>query len=299
MATILIGGGTGFIGGHLSKRLQAAGHEVRHLSRHLRPDSAYPTFVWDIKNQTIDEEAFRDLDYVINLAGAGIADARWTEKRKQLIISSRTESTRLLASSIAKLRPQLKGYLSANGIGYYGDRGEELLHEEAEAGTGFLSHSCMLWEEATTPIAAMGIPTFINRTGIVLHPEAGALEKMLIPLNFFVSTYFGAGRQHYSWIHIEDLVNTYVFAIERGLSGAYNGVAPEPVPNKEFAAALGPAMGKPALVLPAPAFIMKIVLGEMSHTVLDSTRCSADKLMGEGFEFRFPTLRAALKDLLG
>ena len=233
------------------------------------------------------------------MAGAGIADARWTNKRKQLIIESRTESTKLLADSIAKFRPQLKGYLSANGIGFYGDRGEELLREDAQPGTGFLSESCILWEEATSSIAEMGIPTFINRTGIVLHPSAGALEKMLIPLNFFVSTYFGAGKQFYSWIHIDDLVESYVFAIEKGLSGAYNGVAPNPVRNKEFAGALGPAKGKPALVLPAPAFIMKLVLGEMSHTVLDSTRCSADKLLGEGFEFRFPTLSAALKDLLG
>lgn len=299
MATILIGGGTGFIGGYLSERLQALGHEVRHLSRRSRPDSAFPTFVWDIKEQTIDEAAFTDLDYVINLAGAGIADARWTENRKKIIINSRTESTKLLADAIAKFRPQLKGYLSANAIGYYGDRGAEVLGEDAGPGTGFLSRSCILWQEATAPIAEMGIPTFINRTGIVLHPKAGALQKMLIPLHFFVSTYFGAGQQYYSWIHIDDLVETYVFAIEKELAGAYNCVAPHPVRNRELAGALGPASGKPALVLPAPAFTMKLALGEMSHTVLDSTRCSADKLQDAGFEFRFPTLMAALKDLLG
>lgn len=299
MATILIGGGTGFIGGHLSERLVEAGHEVRHLSRRARPDSPYPTYVWDVPEQSIDDEAFTDVDYVINLTGAGIADARWTEKRKRVIINSRTESTGLLAKSIARLRPDLRGYLSASAIGYYGHRGDEIMSEEAEPGDGFLSESCQLWEASVGPIAELGIPTFINRTGIVLHPRAGALQKMLIPLNFWVSTYFGAGQQFYSWIHIDDLVRTYVYAIEHELAGAYNCVAPTPVRNKAFAAALGPAMGKSALVLPAPAFALKIALGEMSHTVLDSTRCSASKLLEAGFAFRHPTLDGALKDLLG
>lgn len=298
MATILIGGGTGFIGKHLSKRLQALGHEVRHLSRSARPDSPFKTFVWDVEKQAIDDAAFTDVDYVFNLAGAGIVDKRWTEARKQVIINSRVNSTGLLAAAFARLGIKPKLYLSASAIGYYGDRGSEWLQEDASPGEGFLTKSCVLWEESAEEVARLGIPVFINRTGIVLHPKEGALQKMLIPLHFFVSTYFGNGSQYYSWIHIDDMVETYVFAIEQQLEGIYNGVAPIPVSNKKLAAALGPAKGKPALVLPAPAFAMKLAMGEMSHTVLDGARCSAEKMLDAGFTFQHPEIDGALSDLL-
>jgi len=298
MSTILIGGGTGFIGMHLSRRLRELGHTVRHLSRSARPTAEFPTFQWDIPAATIDDAALEDVDYVINLAGAGIADGRWTAKRKRLIINSRTQSTSLLASAFARLGVKPKLYLSASAVGFYGDRGEEVLTEEAKPGQGFLSESCILWEESVEEVAKLGIPVFINRTGIVLHPEAGALQKMLIPLNFWTSTYFGHGQQFYSWIHIDDLIEIYVHAIQQELTGIYNGVAPHPERNKPFAAAIGPAMGKTALTIPAPAFALKIALGEMSHTVLDSARCSAEKLEGTGFSFRHPELGGALKDLL-
>ncbi len=299
MSTILIGGGSGFIGKHLSRKLTADGHEVRILSRSPRPGSKYKTFVWDVANQTIDEAAFNEVDYVINLAGAGIVGARWTEARKQLIISSRTDSTLLLATSMAQLSVKPKLYLSASAVGYYGDRGNELMTETSEPGTGFLSESCRLWEDSVSEVDRLGIPNCIIRTGIVLHPDEGALEKMLIPLNFWMSNYFGDGSQYYSWIHIDDMVDIYRFAIESNLTGIYNGTAPNPATNKALAAAIGPAMGRAALVVPAPAFAMKLAMGEMSHTVLDSARCSAEKLMATGFEFAHPKLEGALEDLLG
>ena len=299
MSTILIGGGSGFVGMHLSRRLQSDGHEVRHLSRTADPDATFPTYVWDVKAGTIDDAAFRDVDYVINLAGAGIADERWTEERKQVIIQSRTESTRLLAHGLARLGLKPKLYLSASAIGYYGDRGEVWLTEEDGPGEGFLSKSCILWEEAVEDVARLGIPTFINRTGIVLHPDEGALQKMLIPLNVWTSTYFGDGQQYYSWIHIEDLVGIYAYALEHDLSGVYNGVAPNPVRNKHFAESLGPALHKKALVLPAPEAALKVALGEMSHTVLDSAKCSADKIGQAGYRFAYPELSQALEQLLG
>lgn len=299
MAVVLIGGGSGFVGMHLSRRLQRAGHEVRHLSRSQRPQAEFETFQWDVAAQTIDDACFVGVDYVINLAGAGIADKRWSDARKQLIITSRTESTGLLAASFARLNLRPKLYLSASAIGYYGDRGEILLTEKDEPGQGFLSESCVLWEESVAEVSRLGIPVFINRTGIVLHPEEGALEKMLIPLNFWTSTYFGDGRQYYSWIHIEDLVEIYVYALEQQLEGIYNGVAPNPVRNKHFAAALGPAMGKRALVMPAPVSALQVALGEMSHTILDSARCSAAKIKDAGFRFRHPELSQALENLLG
>lgn len=298
MATILIGGGTGFIGSHLCKRLAEAGHQVRLLSRSKNTGSPYPVFQWDVVEQTIDDDAFTDVDYVINLTGAGIADQRWTDRRKQVIISSRTDSTKLLADTMARLGVKPKLYLSSSAVGYYGNRGDALLTEDDAPGTGFLSESCIRWEASVQAVSEQGIPVFINRTGIVLHPANGALQKMLIPLHFFTSVYFGAGQQFYSWIHIEDMVSTFVFAIENQLTGVFNAVAPHPVRNKTLAAALGPAKGKPALVLPAPAFAMRLALGEMSHTVLDSTRCSADKLLASGFTFQYPELDGALKDLL-
>lgn len=300
MGVVVIGGGSGFIGMHLSRRLRRGGHEVRHLSRSKRPEAEFATFTWDVEQRHIDGRVFDDVDYVINLAGAGIADKRWSAARKRVIIESRTESTRLLADSLARLPRKPKLYLSASAIGYYGDRGEELLDEESLPGEGFLSRSCVRWEESIAEVAAHGIPTFVNRTGIVLHPEEGALEKMLLPLKAYTSTYFGSGRQWYSWVHIEDLVGIYAHALERSLEGVYNGCAPHPVRNRHFAAALGPAAGKAgALLLPAPVPALKLALGEMSHTVLDSARCSAAKIEQTGYRFAYPELSQALDQLLG
>ena len=299
MKNVLIGGGSGFVGMHLSRRLRRDGYAVRHLSRSDRPDAEFPTYQWDVSKGTVDDAALADVHYLVNLTGAGIADERWSDERKRVIIESRTESTRLLARACERLglRPEL--YLSASAIGYYGDRGERLLTEEDSPGSGFLSESCVQWEASVTAVSELGIPTFINRTGIVLHPAEGALEKMLLPLKFRTSTYFGDGRQFYSWIHIEDLVGIYAFALQRGLTGVYNGTAPNPVRNKQFAAALGPALGKKAIVLPAPAPALKLALGEMSHTVLDSARCSAAKIEGGGYRFAYPELSQALEQLLG
>lgn len=298
-STILIAGGTGFIGKHLSRRLKSDGHTVRHLSRSKRPDSPYPTFQWDVKAGTIDEAAFADVDYVVNLAGAGIVGARWTDARKAIIISSRTESTRLLGETMLRLGVHPKLYLSSGAIGYYGDRGSELMTETAAPGDGFLSESCVAWENSVHAVEKMGFKTFINRTGIVLHPEEGALEKMLISMNVNVSSYFGDGSQFYSWIHVDDIVGIFVHAMENNLTGIYNGVAPHPVTNKVLAEQLGPAMGKRALVVPAPAFAMKLAMGEMSHTVLDSCKCSAQKISDTGYTFAHPELDGALEDLLG
>ncbi len=285
MATILIGGGAGFIGKHLSRTLRAGGHEVRHLSRQQRPESEFPTFQWDVEAKTIEEAALAEVDYVINLAGAGIVDKRWTDQRKAVIIKSRTGSTHLLADAMARMKTKPKLYLSASAVGFYGDRGDTLLTEASGPGTGFLTESVQRWEESVDAVQALGIPVFINRTGIVLHPAEGALQKMLISLNFWISAYFGDGSQYYSWIHVDDLVGSYQYALEQHLTGTFNCVAPNPVTNKQLAAALGPALGKSALVVPAPAFVMKLAMGEMSHTVLDSARCSAKKLDGAVYTF--------------
>ena len=300
MATVLIGGGSGLMGTRLSEMLQERGHEVRHFSRSAKPGAAYPTFVWDVRNGTYDEAAFAGVTHVINLAGAGIADAPWTAKRKELIIKSRTDSTQLLQKGILEHGQEVKAYLAGSAIGFYGDRGEEWLNEEAGPGTGFLSESVEIWEgsiEALT--AATKLPTLTVRTGIVMSTHGGALPKMMLPLNFFTSTYFGAGQQWYSWIHIDDVCEIFVRGVEDdSFRGLYNGVAPNPARNKTFANALIEASGKTAALVPAPAFALKLTLGEMSHTVLDSARVSADKLKEAGFTFSYPDLVEALRDLL-
>jgi uncharacterized protein (TIGR01777 family) len=299
MSRVLIGGGSGLIGQHLSELLVREGYEVSHLSRSKRGANRFPTYEWDARAQTIDDEAIRQADYVINLAGAGIADARWTDRRKKLIIDSRTETTRLLKNSFERLNHFPRAYLSASAIGYYGDRGAQVLHEDDPPGTGFLSESCILWENAISEVAALIPRTVVFRTGIALSTRGGALEKMLLPLKGFLSTYFGDGSQYYSWIHIDDICRAYLHALRNeDIRGTFNGVAPQPVTNKELARALPAAAGKPALVVPAPAFAMKLVLGEMAHTVLDSVRCSATKLEESGFEFAYPELGPALQDLL-
>jgi len=300
MSTVLIGGGTGLIGTRLSALLKAKGYEVMHLSRTARPDAEFPAFEWDVEAGTIDEAAVEKADYVINLAGAGIADRPWTKARKKLIISSRVQSAALLADTFQKLGHQPKAYLSSSAIGYYGDRGNEWMSEDAAPGNGFLSESTQAWEEAIKGVAETGVRTVGLRIGIVLSTQGGALEKMLIPFRFYTGTYFGDGEQWYSWIHIDDIARMFIYALEtEALSGFYNGVAPNPVTNKRLVTQMKEALNSPALIVPAPAFAMRLAMGEMADAVLDSTRVLADKIQATGFTFEYPAIDKALDQLLG
>lgn len=300
MATVLIAGGSGLIGTQLSQILTDKGHEVRHFSRRPNPQSPYPTFVWDVRKGSYDTDAFTGVTHVIHLAGAGIADARWTPKRKEIIINSRTDSTRLLKEGILAHGKDVKAYLAGSAIGFYGDRAEEVLAETSGPSHGFLSKSVSVWEQSIEELTeATQLPTLTVRTGIVLSTRGGALPKMLLPLNFLVSTYFGHGQQWYSWIHLDDICWIFLRGIEDdSFRGMYNGVAPNPERSKTLAATLIKATGKFALLLPAPAFMLRLILGEMSHTVLDSARVSTEKLEASGFTFEYPELESAVKDLI-
>ncbi len=299
MSTVLIAGGTGLIGTRLSELLEDRGYAVLHLSRKQNLSARFPAYRWDITKQEIEEEAIKKADYIINLAGAGVADKPWTSARKEIIIKSRTEGARLIKSALSANGHSIKAYIAASAVGFYGNRGDQLMDEQAKAGTGFLSESTILWEEASKEVGSLGMRTVLIRTGIVLSTKGGALAKMLLPLNFLVSTYFGNGKQWYSWIHIDDICGVFIRALEdASMEGIYNGVAPNPARNKELARLLAKANPMPALVLPAPAFILKLIFGEMSHAILDSTKVSADRLRDSGFEFLHPDLLAALIDLL-
>jgi len=299
MQHVLIAGGTGLIGTRLSEMLVAAGYRVSHLSRRAQPNGTYPTYQWDVERGTIDEAALEEADVVINLAGAGIADKPWTPARKQLIIDSRVKSSSLLKAAMQKSGNPPKLFILGAAVGYYGDRGNELLQEESPAGAGFMPQSCIAWEKPAEEIAASGIRTVILRMGIVLSTRGGALEKILQPLRFFLGVYFGNGRQWYSWIHIDDLCRMYIHAIENvHLQGVYNAVGPHPAGNKSLVQALAAAYGRPALILQAPAFVMRLALGEMAAAILDSTKVSSQKITATGFRCEYPTLLHAVKDLI-
>lgn len=299
MAKVLIAGGTGLIGSRLSLLLTEKGYQVTHLSRSPKPDSTYPTYHWNPAKGIMDQTAVLESDYIINLAGAGIADARWTAARKKLIINSRVQGNRLLLKTLQETGHSLKAFLSGAAIGYYGDRGEQEVWEEDGPGIGFLPESCVQWEESIQPLMKSDIRTVVIRIGLVLSTQGGALEKMLLPLYALTSTYFGNGQQWYSWVHIDDISRQFIFALENEeMSGIYNGVAPNPARNKTIAQQLPKAKGVPAVVVPAPAIALRIAMGEMADAVLTSTKVSADKILAAGFEFEHPDLPEALKHLL-
>jgi len=299
MASILLAGGTGLIGSRLSRLLQQQGHKVSLLSRRASHSGPVPVYEWDPDRGVIDHEAVRRADVVINLAGAGIADARWTDARKREIIDSRVNSARLLLDSFRHTGHTPQCYLSSAAIGYYGDRRDTILGENAAPGRGFLAESCVEWEKAVQEIASAGIRAVAFRIGIVLSTQGGALEKMLMPARLGAGTYFGDGSQWYSWIHIDDVCRLFLHAIEHpDMVGTYNAVAPNPTPNKAFAAALMQAMNRPQILIPAPAFALRFAMGEMADVVLNSSRVSSKKTEQTGFRFDFPELEPAILDLL-
>lgn len=298
MASILIGGGSGMIGARLSALLTQAGHHVLHLSRRRRPNASYPTYQWDAAAGHIEEEAVRKADYVINLAGAGIADQRWTDRRKQVIIDSRVGTTGLLRRAFEQYDSRPRAFLSSAGIGIYGDRGDEQLTEEAPPGEGFLPESCLAWESAAHEVAQDGIRTVIFRQGIVLSTTGGALPRIGAPVDFFIAPFFGNGQHWYSWIHIDDACRCFIRAIEdESMAGTYNVVAPNSIRNIDFMRQVVKAKRKPALLAPVPAFGLRLVFGEMAHTILDSNRVIPQRLEAADFHFEFPELLPALRDL--
>lgn len=295
MEKVLITGGTGLIGRRLSEMLTSKGYEVRWLSRNKNSNSEYPSFVWDINNGTIDERAFEDLDYIVHLAGAGIADKKWSDQRKKVIIDSRVESTKLLYQYVQKLNTPLKAFISSSAIGYYGSVTSEIIFKEDDkAGKDFIAKVCDLWEQAIFEFEAHEIRTVAIRTGIVLSNDGGALAKMKTP----VITPLGNGLQYMPWIHIDDLCNFYIKAIEdKSIKGAFNGVAPEHETNRTFSKKLAKAFKRPFVGLGAPAFVLKGAFGEMSTILLNGSRVSSKKTVATGFQFQFSLLNDALEAL--
>ena len=297
--TVLITGGTGLVGNRLSQLLTEKGYKVIHLSRKRSLSATYPAFQWNIEKGEIDESALLQADYIITLAGAGIADKRWTRSRKRLIISSRVKGIQLLKKELLAKKITPKAIIGASAIGFYGDAGQAKLDETSSSGNDFLSESVRVWEGAYKNLEELNTRIPVIRIGIVLSTLGGALSKMLPTYNVGVGTYFGNGKQIYSWIHIDDICKMFIHAIENeAIEGIYNGVAPNPVSNKRMAIDIGKAMNKTTLPLPAPAFGLKMALGEMAAVVLSSSNVSAQKITNTGFQFDYPELIPALQNIL-
>lgn len=298
MSTILITGGTGLVGTRLTQMLVDKGYTVTHLSRTHSNNEQVKTYIWDIGSHMVEDEALQTADYIIHLAGAGIADERWTKERKKVILESRTKSATLLIDRLKELKLQPKAFVSSSAIGYYGDRQHHILNEDDAPGNGFLSEVCVAWEAAVKPVEALGTRLVMLRTGVVLSAQGGALKEMEKPVKFHLGTYLGSGNQYYSWIHIDDLCRMYIAAIENEtMRGPYNAAAPNPVRNKILTKAIADALDINAIMLPAPTPALKLALGEMAATVLDSTRVSSNKIEETGFTFEFAEVEKALEDV--
>ncbi|WP_431166127.1 TIGR01777 family oxidoreductase [Tenacibaculum halocynthiae] len=292
MTKILITGGTGLVGKHLQEVLKKNNHEVSILTRTPKKSNE---FRWNIKKGYIDENAFENITHIIHLAGAGIADKRWSKKRKVELIDSRVQSANLLFEYSKKLNIQLEGFISASGIGYYGAITSQSNFKETDAPENdFISKICIEWEKAALQFKTLEIPVTILRTGIVLTKTGGALNKINTPL--FLAK-LGSGKQYMPWIHIEDLCALYVKAVNNNtFTGIFNASAPEHHTNTSFTKTLAKVTRKLLLPFSIPSFVLNLVLGELSVILLKGSKISTEKT-SHFYSFKFEKLNNALDDL--
>ncbi len=306
MQTVLISGGTGLVGSRLTELLIAKNYKVIVLSRNANTVSTNPMLsyaAWNVDQQTIDVNAIEQADYIVHLAGAGVADKRWSDERKAEILNSRTLSSALLVKALKENKQHVKAVVSASAIGWYGpdpathNNGFE---ENDSAAKDFLGSTCQQWEASIEPVTTLNIRLVKLRTGIVLSPKGGALKEFLNPIRIGIAAILGNGKQMVSWIHIDDLCKQFIYAIENtNLQGSYNAVAPNPVNNKQLTLAIVKKLrGNFYIPIHVPAFVLKIILGEMSIEVLKSTTVSSKKIQKAGFTFSYPTIEIAVLNLI-
>ncbi|PWT76745.1 MAG: TIGR01777 family protein [Bacteroidetes bacterium] len=318
MPTILITGGTGLIGRNLTRLLIEKGCRVIILTRNtkkankkirkafssIQDPTLISTAAWSVRNQTIDVDAIGEADYIVHLAGAGVAEKRWTARRKKEIVSSRTKSSALIVKALSENSNKVKAVISASAIGWYtptpiSNQQTVTRIETDPPDQGFLGETCRLWEESIGQVTLMHKRLVKLRTGIVLSNEGGAFKSFKRPIRWGLGTILGDGRQIISWIHVEDLCRIYWEAINNEQwSGVYNAVAPAPVTNKVFILALARKIkGNFFIPIHVPSFVLKLTLGEMSIEVLKSANISEEKLRRAGFQFLYPSVEAAFDQL--
>ncbi len=296
--TILITGGTGTVGKHLSQLLTQKGYVVKHLSRNPEAKSIYKTYHWDIDKQEIDADCIKGVDIIVHLAGAGIADKHWTEERKQDLIKSRTDSISLVYSLLKAKPHQVTKIVSSSAAGYYSNRGNQLMVENDLPANDFLADCCIKWEEAVDKGKNLGLKIVKFRTGVILDKDSGALEKIAQPIKYGFGAPLGDGNQWISWIHLQDVINMYAFGIaHEDLEGAFNMCSPYPLTNKALTKAIAKQLKKPLWLPNVPAFALKLVLGEMSAVVLGSTKMSSQKIEDAGFRFEYADIKKALNHI--
>jgi len=311
MQTIVIAGGTGLIGTALSKKLLEQGYKVILLSRSAPTGTG--TFensggiikaYWNPAEQHIHQKCIEQADCIINLAGAGVADKRWTSKRKNEIAESRVMSGKLIVKALKEIPNKVQLVINSSGIGWYGQDPEipnnRPFTEELPSSNDFLGETCQRWEDSIAPVTELGKRLVILRTAIVLSKDGGALREFLNPLRFGLATVLGGGKQIMSWIHIEDLCKMFLFAIEeKKINGIYNATSPGHLPHKQFITQLARKRnGNYYIKVPVPAFALKIVLGALSIEVLKSATVSPAKIESSGFNFHYPGIDDALQDLI-
>jgi len=296
---ILITGATGLIGTRLTELLVNRGHTVSQLSRSSK-SGKIKAYRWDIPQRHIDDDAFNGVDTIIHLAGAGIADKPWTKHRKQEILESRTESSRLLFETLKKDKKKVSAFISASAIGYYGiESTNERLSESAPPGNDFLATVAKQWEAEVDNISTLGIRVVKVRTGIVLSEQGGVLKEVAKAVKYFVGSPLGSGNQIISWIHVEDLCQLYARAVEtESMAGAYNAVAPNPVTNRELTKCIAKVLKKPLILPPVPEFALRFLFGEMADLILYGSKVSSEKIEATGFRFQFTNVEDAVRNLL-
>ena len=300
METVLITGGTGLVGEHLSNKLQERGYSVSFLSRTSQKTLSIKTFEWNYQKQTIDNGVFNNVDYIIHLAGANIGEKRWTNSRKQLIIDSRVKTGQLIFDEIKEQKKSLKAFISASAIGYYGTITTDKIFKETDLpANDYLGNVCNQWEKIADKFEEKGIRTVKIRTGVVLTEKEGALSKMITPVKMGIGSAIGTGKQYLPWIHIDDLCEIYIKAIEDNqMNGVYNAVSPDYKTNIDFTKILASVLNKPFWLPNVPPIIMKLVFGEMSDLLLKGSRISANKILKTGYKFQFSDLKSALTNLI-
>ena len=308
MAIVLISGGTGMIGSHLSQHLIERGYEVIILTRDKNKSSQNPHIFysyWNVEKSIIDVDVVRKADHIIHLAGAGVMDKKWTEAYKKVILSSRTKSAELIITCLKDHDHHVKSFVSASAIGWYGEDEKKLKNKkefiETDLATDdFLGKTTLLWEASTDPVTSLGIRLIKLRTGIVLSNDGGVLKEYKMPLRFGVAPVLGNGKQTVSWIHIDDLCRMYCEAIENiYLNGSYNAVAPHPVPQKILILSLAEKLRNNFFIaVYVPAFLLKLRFGKRSIEILKSATVSSKKITSAGFTFLYPTVDAALNELV-